>query len=73
MTIADRQADADERRRAAFFGTFHKLNAAHLAQMKAPAVAISPEVRSLLLEYRELVNSRSKAAQIDAIVGERVA
>jgi hypothetical protein len=41
--------------------------------MQTPPTAISSEIRSLLLEYRELVDSRSKAAQIDAIVGERVA
>lgn len=68
MTMAERQAAAYERRQARVFSD---AICEALAQMQTPAPAIPQEVRTLLLEYRELVNSRSKAAQIDAIVGER--
>lgn len=71
MTMADRQADADERRRAAFFGTFHKLNAAHLAQMQAPPQAVSSEARQLLCILRDTTQSKSVYDRTVAIVGER--
>ena len=70
MTMADRQADADERRRAAFFGTFHKLNAAHLAQMQAPPQAVSSEAQELLCILRDTTQSRSTYDRCVAIVGE---
>lgn len=71
MTMADRQADADERRRAAFFGTFHKLNAAHLVQMQMPPQAVSSEARQLLCELRDQTQSKSIYDRCVAIVGER--
>lgn len=71
MTMADRQADADERRRAAFFGAFHKLNAAHLAQMQAPPQAVSSEARQLISILRDTTDDPNVWNRCKAIVGER--
>ena len=65
-----RQEEADERRRAAFFSTFHKLNAAHLAQMQAPPQAVSSEARQLISILRDTTQSRSTYDRCVAIVGE---
>ena len=72
MTMEQRQADADERRRAAFFGTFHKLNAAHLMQMQTPPQAVSSEARQLLCILRDETQSKATYDRCVAIVGERV-
>lgn len=71
MTMAEKQADADERQRAAFCGTFHKLNAAHLVQMQMPPQAVSSEARQLLCELRDQTQSKSIYDRCVAIVGER--
>ena len=66
-----RQEEADERRRATFFGTFHKLNAAHLTQMQAPAQAVSSEARQLLCILRDTTDDPKVWDRCKAIVGER--
>jgi len=75
MTMAERQAEADERRARymtdAFLGVCHKLNAEHLAQMKAPTQIVSSEARQLLCELRDTTQSRSTYERCVAIVGER--
>ncbi len=71
MTMKERQADADERMRAAFFCTFHKLKSAHLAQMQTPPQAVSSEARQLLCILRDETQSKATYERCVAIVGER--
>jgi len=63
-------APFDDAVRAAFFGTMHKLNAAHLAKMQTPPQAVSSEARQLLCILRDQTQSRAIYDRCVAIVGD---
>lgn len=75
MTMAERQAAADDRRARlmtnAFLGVCHKLNADYLAQMQTPAPAIPSEARQLIAILRDETQSKATYERCVAIVGER--